>query len=387
MKIAFIGQKGIPTRYGGIERYVENLSTGLAKLDHEVFVYTRPYYTPKRQKNFKGVKLASLPSIHTKHFDTISHVFFSSIHALFQDYDIIHYQNVGPALLAWIPRLFKRKTQVIVTFQCLDRKHQKWGPISRFFLTLGEWAACKLPHKTISVSHTLREYCSKKYKTKTEYIPNGAELPEPNLKESKILKKYNLKKGCYLLAVSRLIRHKGIHYLIKAYEEIKRARLKLVIVGDGYFTDDYVKKIKEMASSDERIIFTGSLHGKDLDTIYQNCYFFVHPSESEGMSLSILEAMSHSKAVLSSDIPENLEVIQDVGLAFENRNIIDLSDKLKVLIKNPDLVTRLGLLAQEKVRKEYNWEKIISETVSVYENKKAPAHGLLETSQEITPNL
>ena len=386
MKICFIGQKGIPTRYGGIERYVENLSAGLAKAGHEVFVYTRPYYTPKKQKKFQDVNLISLPSIHTKHLDTISHVFFATIHALFQNYDIIHYQNVGPALLAWIPRLLKPRSKVVVTFQCLDRNHQKWGPASRFFLHLGEWAACKFPRQTITVSENLKEYCLKKYHTKTEYIPNGANPQVLNLKNSSILKKYNLEKGRYLLVVSRLIRHKGIHHLIRAFRELK-VNLKLVIVGSGSFTDGYVKELKNLAKGDPRVIFTGLKQGQDLNALYRNCYFYVHPSESEGMSLSILEAMSYSKAVLASDIPENFEVLQDVGLTFENRNINDLSDKLKVLIKNPELVIRLGLLAHEKVKKEYNWEKIISQTIFIYENRKITNPGFLKTSLENPPNI
>ncbi|NQU77669.1 glycosyltransferase family 4 protein [Candidatus Falkowbacteria bacterium] len=383
MKIAFIGQKGIPTRTGGIERYVENLSIGLTKLNHEVFVYTRPNYTPKRIKKHQGVHLISMPSIHTKHLDTISHVFFATLHALFQNYDIIHYQNVGPALLSFIPRLLKFRTKIITTFHCLDRNHQKWGPFARFFLHLGEWAACKFPHKTITVSKTLRDYCYKKYHTKAEYIPNGATPFPKTPKTPEVLKKFNLEKGRYLLVVSRLVRHKGIHHLIRAFRSLK-VNLKLVIVGSGAFTDDYVEKIKKLASGDNRIIFTGRKQGPDLVAFYQNCYFYVHPSESEGMSLSLLEAMSFSKAVLVSDIPENLEVAADAGLAFENKNCVDLQKKLKILIKQPDLVARLGDLAAEKVKKEYNWEKIITQTDLVYEKEKLNKQRFLKTSLQNT---
>ena len=125
MKIAMIGQKGIPVRYGGIERHVQELSLKLNKLGHSVFVYTRPYYTNKNLKEFKGVNLISLPSIHTKHLDAISHTFLATLDALRKDYDIIHYHGVGPSLLSWIPRIFKPRVKVVVTFHCIDRRHKK----------------------------------------------------------------------------------------------------------------------------------------------------------------------------------------------------------------------------------------------------------------------
>ncbi len=368
MKIAFIGQKGIPTLYGGIERYVENLSVGLAKLNHEVYVYTRPYYTSKKLKEYQKVKLISLLSIHTKHLDAISHVFFATVHALFQGYDIIHYQNVGPSLLAWIPRVFKPRVKVIVTFQCLDCKHQKWGRFARFFLRLGELAACKFPHETICVSKTLQEYCRNKYHRQTVYIPNGASNLSDSFPNSDILQKLNLEKDRYLLVVSRLVKHKGIHYLIGAFLNLK-TDLKLVIVGDSSFTDGYVSEIKEMSKSDPRIIFAGFQFGSNLSALYQNCYFYVHPSESEGMSLSILEAMSFSKAVLASDIPENLEVIGDSGLAFKNKDLADLKQKIEFLISRPETVSRLGVKGNVRASQEYNWKKIIESTINIYNPK------------------
>ncbi len=151
MKIAFIGQKGIPTKFGGVERYVEGVSQNLVKQGHEVFVYTRPYYTSSSKKSWQRVKLINLPSIHTKHLDAISHVFLATMHALTQDYDIIHYQGVGPSLLSFIPRIFKPKTEVVVTFHSLDRNHAKWYWLAKVILIIGEWTACKFPHRTVTV--------------------------------------------------------------------------------------------------------------------------------------------------------------------------------------------------------------------------------------------
>ncbi len=113
MKIAFIGQKGIPAIMGGVEKHVEELAVRLAALGHEVFVYVRHNYTYKNLQEFKGVKLIHLPSISTKHLDAISHTFLATLHALFCSYDIVHYQAIGPSFLSWIIKLFKRKTLLL----------------------------------------------------------------------------------------------------------------------------------------------------------------------------------------------------------------------------------------------------------------------------------
>ena len=103
-------------KFGGIEKHVERLSVGLAKKGHQVYVYTRPWYTHSKMKAHKGVHLVSLPTIKTKHLDAITHTFLASFDVLKKNYDIVHYHGVGPSLLALIPRLFNPRTKVVVTF-------------------------------------------------------------------------------------------------------------------------------------------------------------------------------------------------------------------------------------------------------------------------------
>lgn len=377
MKIAMIGQKGLPAIYGGVERHVEELSKRLVKHGHEVYAYTRPYYSVKGQKKYQDINLVSIPSIHTKHLDAISHTFFATIHALFQDYDIIHFHAVGPSLLAWIPRLFKPSVKIVSTFHCIDRKHQKWGWFARLSLRLGELASLKFAHKTITVSKTLHQYCREAYDRDTDYIPNGINRPEIIQNDFDIKELFNLEKDCYILAVSRLVRHKGLHYLIKAYRQLDTDK-KLVIVGDSAFTDEYVEGLKSLASGNSNIIFTGWQSGKILDELYSNAYLFAHPSESEGLPLVVLEAMSFGICVLASDIPENLEVIetrkQNYGFSFRNREINDLRKQLQHLVDNPKLVKETGALAREYVVENYNWLAIAAKTDHLYkEVAKQPA--------------
>src|SRR4030042_5038757 len=337
MKIYFIGQKGIPAISGGVERHVEELATRLVKEGHEVFVYCRNYFTPKDLKEYNGVKLIHLPSIKTKHLDAISHTLLASLDVLRRDADIIHYHAIGPSSLLWIPKLLKRNAKIISTFHSDDRKHKKWGYLAKKFLGLGAYISVKWADKTIAVSHYQSKVHGHEFNGELEYIPNG--VPEvEKVAPAIISERWGLHGNDYILAVSRLIRHKGLHYLIRAYSILKNTDKKLVIVGDANFTEDYVKYLKDLAGENKNIIFTGNQTGSALAELYSNAYLFVQPSEAEGLSIALLEAMSYGKGVLVSDIEPNKEAISDLGLTFTSKSITDLNQKLQYLLNHPEIV-------------------------------------------------
>ncbi|MDO9231787.1 MAG: glycosyltransferase family 4 protein [bacterium] len=371
MKIAFIGQKGIPAKSGGVEKHVEEIATRLAQKGHEVFVYVRNNYTPKNLNGYRGIKLVHLPSIPTKHLDAISHTFFATIHALFQNYNVIHYQAIGPSSLSPIIKVFKRKTALIATYHCQDYFHQKWNWFARTCLRFGGAIASLVPDKTITVSKILENHIQNKFKKQAVVIPSGMDVFPTS--ESQYLAKWNLQKNSYVLSVSRLIRHKGVHYLIEAFKNLEDQHLtrgkKLVIIGDGFHTDDYVKEIKDLSRGRENIIFTGSQFGEALNQFFSHAYCFVQPSESEGLSIALLEAMGYGKAILSSDIKENMQALNDdMSVSFHSGDVYDLEEKLVFLINNPALVKTMGEKAMIKAQTEFSWDKIVDQTEAVYED-------------------
>ncbi len=367
MKIYFIGQKGIPAKFGGVEKHVEELATRLVKAGHEVNVYTRPNYTETKLKSWRGVKLISLGTIASKHFDAISHTFRACLDLRKRNVDIIHFHSIGPSSLIWLAKLLKPGVPIIATFHSQCYTHKKWGILARLYLKFGEMIACKMADKTITVSRSLTDYAKEKYDVATEYIPNGVNLPKI-LSADEISKKWKLSKGGYILCVSRLIGHKGIHYLLEAYKKIKTSK-KLVIVGDGSFTGSYVKKLKELAKGTKKIIFTGNQTGKTLAELYANAYLFVQPSESEGLSIALLEALSYGKCALVSDIRENTEVIgKNNNFIFKNKNVLSLKYKLNNLLKQPKMLERIGKLARTRVGQAYNWNDITKSTIKVYKS-------------------
>ena len=364
MKIAIIGQKGIPSISGGVEKHVEDLSVRLVQAGHEVLAYTRPNYTNKNLTEHKGVQLISLPSFATKRLDAITHTFRACLDVAKRDVDVIHFHSIGPSSLIWLVKILNPHTPVVATFHCQDYLHQKWGIFAKIYLKFGEFCACKFSDKTITVSKTLKEYAAKKYGRVPEYIPNGVGTAKKAVAHD--IKYFGLQKGNYVLAVSRLVKHKGLQYLIKAFKHIKTDK-KLVIVGGSAHTDKFVKQLKDLAAGDKRIIFTGAQSGEIINEFYSNAYLFVQPSESEGMSIALLEAMSHGLATLVSDIPENREVISYTGYTFKNKNVADLLGKLNGLLRNSEMVREMGEMQKKRVQQEYNWEAIVAKTQNVYQ--------------------
>lgn len=372
-----IGQKGIPATYGGVERHVEELSLALAKQGHDVVVYARKWFTSSHIKNYQGVRVIHTPTLHTKHLDAIFHTFISTIHALlFQKPDIIHFHGVGPALLSWIPRVFSPKTKVIVTMHCLDRYHQKWGLVARYMLRKGEWIGSVFAHKAIAVSKTIQNYFLNEYQKQTVYIPNGVPVAKPQ--NYSLIHQWGLEPEKYILMVSRLIKHKGAHYLLEAWQIARQQNPdllkdhKLVIVGGGAFTDEYVAALHYFARGDSSIVFTGWQKGQELEELYANTTLLVHPSENEGLPITVLQAMSYARPVLVSDISEHKEVIKDKHFWFDNTNIYSLTEKIVELMSNPQLLQEKGRANQVLAQTNYNWEDITKQTIDLYNSVEIP---------------
>lgn len=378
MKIAMIGQKGAPAIFGGIEKHVEELGVQLAQ-KHEVLVYARNWYTPKHVTEFKGMKIVHCATLHTKHLDAIVHTFISTMDAIFfKKVDVIHYHGVGPSLLSFIPRILSPKTKIISTFHCIDRYHQKWNWFARFMLAMGEKASCKFAHQTIAVSKTIQNYALNEYKCLATYNPNGVTAVDKKIGDAH-LKNFGLEKGKYLAMISRLVAHKGAHYLISAFKKAKMenpmllADYKLAIVGDGAFTDDYVKYLHRLAQNDKSIVFTGNQTDENLEELYANAKMLIHPSENEGLPITVLQAMSHGLPALVSDIPEHQEVITDSRFWFTNASVSCLADKIITLLQNPELLEVAGNKNKQIVEKNYDWKDIAEKTEQIYQTDKRTA--------------
>lgn len=369
MRIAMIGQKGfdVGEHGGGVERHVAQLATRLGAMGEEVTLYVRDPYDEQLPT---GVTVKKKSSIRCKNLETISHTFLATLDAIRQNFDIIHYHGVGPSTLAWIPRLFARKSRVVVTFHSQDRYHKKWGVIARAYLAFGEWTTVWFPHATIVVSHALAVYAREHLHHQVIYIPNGAELK--SIQATDALEVLGLHPQEYFLSVSRLVPHKGQHYLIEAFQSLcldepeLMKNLQLVIVGAESYGVHYQSELSRLAHGNPRIRFLGFQSGLSLDQLYANARLFIHASEAEGLPVAVLEAMSFGTPVLVSDIPENLEALHHTGFTFTSGSVPDLVKVLRGLLRRPEQLDQAKGESREIIRRFFNWDTIAQETLSVY---------------------
>ncbi|MEI8344304.1 MAG: glycosyltransferase family 4 protein [Candidatus Moraniibacteriota bacterium] len=370
MRIAFIGQKGLPAKSGGVEKHVEEIAKRMAQQGHQVFVYVRNNFTSKELTQLDGLQLVHLPSISTKHLDAISHTFLASIHSLFCKYEVVHYHGIGPAFFAWLPRLFNRKTAVVVTIHYQDYHHKKWGSFAKLCLRLGEFVACTVSNKTIVVNKALALVTEKKYGRVSNIIPNGSDISySPQIDA---ITQWGLKEKKYILSVGRLAKNESVHLMIEAFKQLEDAskisnNFKLVIVGEGLYGDDYIKYLNTIVEGRDNIIFVGSQKGESLEQLFSHAYLFVQPSTLPKISIALLEAMSCGLTPLVAETAENREVIKDDGFTFVAGSIMDLRDKLAFLLSRTDEVKRVGQRAKKKMEEEYSWDSISKKIIQVYQ--------------------
>src|SRR5258708_17053930 len=137
-------------------------------MGNEVTVYCRNYFTPALAEH-NGMRLVRLPTIRSKHLETVIHTLLSTAHALTQRYDVVHYHALGPALFSFLPRLVGKKTAV--TVPGLDWQRGKWGRIASRILRWGEAAGVSSPDATMGVSPTLQKDYRQRDKRDTIYLP------------------------------------------------------------------------------------------------------------------------------------------------------------------------------------------------------------------------
>ncbi len=370
MRIAFIGQKSfvMGDRGGGIEKHVAELAPRLVRLGHDVTVYARSRYSDDNARYHEGVRIRYIPTLYTKHFEAIIHVALCTLDVLMRRVDVVHYHGVGPSLLSFIPRLLRRRVTVVNTFHAQDQFHQKWGLIARAVLRIGEVATLKFPHATITVSHGLQVLSREQYGAEAIFIPNGAKAK--NVKSQKFIKAEGLTKSKYILFVGRLLPVKGVHHLIKAYREVKGSMSLVIIGGAAVGEEDYLEKLKNLAQGDSRIKLLGFRPPNEVEEFYAHAYVYCQPSESEGLPVSVIEAMGHGTAVLVSDIPGNLEAIHQSGFTFENKNTEDLRTQLQHLIKHPDQVKSAAKDVRKTVDRYFDWDRIAEQTLEVYRSAR-----------------
>lgn len=366
MKIAIIGHKRIPSNEGGIEKGVEQHAVRMVARGHEVHVYNRggvDKYSGdcKRIRDYKGVRIITIPTFRNEKLNAVVYSFLATIRAAFGKYDVVSYRASGPCAMIGLAK--KLGMKCVASLHGIDSQRSKWGRFASWYLRRGERLAATKADALMVLSRNMQDYVRREYGRDAIPFYNGVDEPEL-LPAHEIKEHFGLEEGSYILYLSRIVPEKALHILIEAFKEVQTD--KLLVIAGGADDSAYLHHLKEMAAGDDRIVFVGYVTGTTVSELYTNAHVFVLPSNLEGMSNSLLEAMSYGDCCFISDIPENVEPAGEYAAYFHAGDVQDCRKRLQELLDDPERISSLGSSAREHVLSHYSWDGAVDLTLGVY---------------------
>lgn len=351
MKIALIGTRGVPANYGGFETFYEELGKRLVERGHDITVYCRDSYYPEKVENYLGMKLVYLPNLKKKSLDTLSHTFFSILHAIRQPFDVFMVCNAANSPVLVIPRLLGKR--IAINTDGLEWKRGKWGTVAKCYYKFAEWLSTKLADRVVADSIGIQDYYRDTYGTKTTYIAYGAELTKSQKPD--LLKQLKLVPGEYFLQVTRLEPENNPLLTIQAFKKLNTNK-KLIVVGSVPYESNYSRQIAAEVSPN--ILLPGAIYDKEiLNELWCNCFAYIHGNEVGGTNPALLQTMASGCFTIAIDVPFSHDVLRDGGIFF-SRSIENLVDKMTWALENPDSLTTYKNRARTRIAEQYTWEKV-----------------------------
>lgn len=372
MRIAMIGSRGVPARYGGVETAVAELSARLATRGHEVTVYCRTEDYDEHPPAVRGIRTRYVGTPGGRTSGAFVQAMLATLDAMARPYDVIHFHAMGPTLFAPLPRMLGRR--VVCTVQGRDDLRAKWGPVTRRLMRIAAWSTARVPQATIVVSRELQAEFWTTFGRETTYLPNGiSPIAEPDWSLSQqhaAVRRRGLEPGRYLLNVGRLVPEKRVDVLLRGFAGVP-GDVQLAIAGDSSYTSDFVAGLRAQANGDPRVHLLGPVYGPDIDALFRHAIGFVQASSLEGLPLVLLEACAYGLPVVVSDIGPHFEVVANEPGAsvFAVGDAAMLTAQLCALLRATP-TERLADAAKlrDHVLGQYDWESITDDTVTLYES-------------------
>ncbi|MFA5410199.1 MAG: glycosyltransferase [Bacilli bacterium] len=370
LKLLIMGTRGIPANYSGFETSVEETSTRFVKYDYDVTVICRSSYYKNKLNNYNGVKLKYVPSIRTKHLDTVTSTLFSIFYIIINKYDIVILYGIGNAFFLPILKFLGKK--VISVVDGADWRRSKWNPFVMCVLFKARYISVRYSDYYIVDNELLVLDYKKQFKKPPFYIPYGAKIPDYYNED--ILNEFGLEKNKYIIFIGRFVKEKGIEFLIKNFIKID-TDVKLLIVGGNYNDKSYENKIKELKHNS--VIFAGFVFGDKCDSLLKFAKLYVSCSFLEGTSPSLLSAMAINGFALVSDLPENLEVLKGSCSTFITGNENDFINKLSYLLSYDSEIETEREKTKSVIEKYYTWDRITEQYLTLFNKILNPRNKIM----------
>jgi len=346
MRIALLGTRGIPARYGGFETFAEEVSTRLAARGHQVTVYCRQRHT---EADYRGVRLQYLPTIRHKYFDTLAHSLVSTLHLVAHRVDAALYCNGANAIFTFLPRL--AGMPVALNVDGIERKRKKWNRLAKAWYLVSEWLSTFCPSIVVTDARTIEQYYRERWKKDSIFIPYGAETGK--VPGTATLAELGLEPGRYFLYVSRMEPENHPLEVREAFEQVSTP-LKLALIGDAPYAHEYIRRVRE--TSDPRVVMPGAIYGAGYCELGSHCFAYIHATEVGGTHPALIEAMGRGALVLYRNTPENAEVAGGAGIPFEADGLADAL-RTALAMSGPECHD-LRRRAMERVRTHYSWDAV-----------------------------
>ena len=362
MKIAILGTRGIPARYGGFETLAEELSARLAGRGHAVTVYTRSRYAQPGLSQWRGARIRVLPAVPSKYLETVSHALLSSLHAVLASYDAILVCNAINALYC-LP-LRTSGARVVLNVDGLERRRRKWSAAGRMAYRVAEVVSTIAPDAVVSDARVIQDYYRERYGTESVFIPYGGDLPRPSGVAT--LARLGLEAGRYVLYVSRLEPENNADIVVRAFRDVP-GDIPLVVVGDAPYARDYIARVR--AQADPRVLFPGAIYGEGYRELLAHAAVYIQATEVGGTHPALVEALGFGRIVCYHASAENEEVAGAAGLPFDVNHPAGLTRLLRDVLDDPAGYSVFQDRARARVQERYRWDDVADRYEAVLEGK------------------
>lgn len=353
MRIALIGTRGVPARYGGFETAVEEVGRRLVSRGHEVTVYCRTGRTGERRPTYLGMRLVHLPALPSRSLETLSHTGLSALHHLLRgSADAAIVFNAANAL--FLPLIGLRRTPVATHVDGLEWRRGKWGPLGQRYYRLAESLSVRWSDALIADAVGISDYYAEEFRAATHQIAYGAPiLPQVGHQQ---LAPLGVESHGYHLVVARFEPENHVDLAVEGYLR-SAATLPLLVVGSAPYRSDHADRIEALSRADSRVRLLGGIWDQQLlDQLYANAATYIHGHSVGGTNPSLLRAMGAGAAVAAYDVVFNREVLGDTGQFFTAAD--DLAAIIDAAEADPDAVVSLGRESQVRAATTYDWDVV-----------------------------
>lgn len=361
LKVAIIGDRGIPARYSGFSTLVEELATGLvANHAMDVTVYCRTSYYDEKPPFYKGVKARYLPSPGGKSFESIVHSNLAIIDAAWRNFDLAFVVDPGngpfllPLRLAGVP--------VVLHTDGLGWQRRKWSPMQQKYYRWSEKVSARLADWLVTDSRAMQDYYVDQYNAQSTYIPYSGEVGDPP--NSSVLAEYGIESDGYYLVVARMEPENNVDLIIEEYRRSGVTR-PLIVVGSTPYESEFAQKVA--AQNDDKVRCVGGIfdQGK-LNALYAHCSAYLHGHEVGGTNPSLLRAMHHAAPCVPIDVVFHRQNVGEDNPYF-SKSPGDLARVLADIDADPARRRALGLAAHDRERCLFRWDAVCAAYAEVFE--------------------